>query len=577
MPGKKEKQPLSVTHPELAKEADGWDTGSVTKGSHKKLSWICSNGHHWKAVVKDRASGKGCQKCYFDSPRKFTSLVSKNPVLAKQAFGWNPKDFGIASNKKMAWRCEFGHTWEATIRSRSSSRGCPYCSNNKVWPGFNDIATTHPEISKTLHNANPEAIIAGSEKKFEWKCSLGHIFELKVKERIGRNYGCPYCSNSKVLKGFNDFETKHPELAKEADGWDPSTVIGGSAVSKNWLCSEGHKYRAKVSSRDASNSGCPYCAKQLVLKGFNDLATTHPELAAQADGWDPAKIISKKTSVNWICPNGHKTKASIATRKSGSGCRVCVNQEVLAGYNDLQTKFPELAAEAYGWDPSKVSPGSSKSMTWICSKGHNWKSVVVSRSSLGAGCPYCSNTKVLTGFNDLVTTHPEIAKQASGWDPSKITFGSNSKKLWECQYGHKWTISPTVRTSKGGSGCPSCAETGFDPNSDGYLYFLIHPRWEMFQIGITNVPDNRLSKHSRLGWELLELRGPMDGHLTQQWETAILRMLKAKGADLSNSKIAGKFDGYSEAWTKSTFEVKSIKELMKLTEEFEEETSKKLD
>ena len=60
----------------------------------------------------------------------------------------------------------------------------------------------------------------------------------------------------------------------------------------------------------------------------------------------------------------------------------------------------------------------------------------------------------------------------------------------------------------------------------------------------------------------------MDGHLVQQWETAILRMLKAKGADLSNSKIAGKFDGYSEAWSKSTFEVRSIKELMRLTEEF---------
>ena len=54
------------------------------------------------------------------------------------------------------------------------------------------------------------------------------------------------------------------------------------------------------------------------------------------------------------------------------------------------------------------------------------------------------------------------------------------------------------------------------------------------------------------------------------WERSILHMLKAKGADLSNAKIAGKFDGYSEAWSKSTFEAKSIKELMPLTEEFEE-------
>jgi hypothetical protein len=52
-------------------------------------------------------------------------------------------------------------------------------------------------------------------------------------------------------------------------------------------------------------------------------------------------------------------------------------------------------------------------------------------------------------------------------------------------------------------------------------------------------------------------------------------MLKTKGADLSNSKIAGKFDGYSEAWSKSTFKAESIKELMRLTEEFEEQPLQK--
>ena len=118
-------------------------------------------------------------------------------------------------------------------------------------------------------------------------------------------------------------------------------------------------------------------------------------------------------------------------------------------------------------------------------------------------------------------------------------------------------------------GCPSCAIGGFDPNLKGYFYFLSHPSWEMFQIGITNYPEDRLQKHRKLGWELLEIRGPMDGHLTQQWETAVLRMLKAKGADLSNSNVAGKFDGYSEAWTKSTFEAISILQLMDLTEEYE--------
>ena len=92
----------------------------------------------------------------------------------------------------------------------------------------------------------------------------------------------------------------------------------------------------------------------------------------------------------------------------------------------------------------------------------------------------------------------------------------------------------------------------------------------MLQIGITNDPDSRLSKHKRLGWIVIEVRGPMDGHLTQQWETAILRMLRSKKADLANSQIAGKFDGYSEAWSRSTFQITSIREIMRMTEEFED-------
>ena len=134
--------------------------------------------------------------------------------------------------------------------------------------------------------------------------------------------------------------------------------------------------------------------------------------------------------------------------------------------------------------------------------------------------------------------------------------------------GNKWKT--TVGNRKAGKNCPTCATSGFDPNVSGWLYFLHHSEWEMFQIGITNFPDDRLSKHVGRGWEVIEIRGPMDGHIAREWETAILRMLKHSGADLSNTKIAGKFDGYSEAWSKSTFEVKSIKELMRLTEKYEE-------
>ncbi len=274
----------------------------------------------------------------------------------------------------------------------------------------------------------------------------------------------------------------------------------------------------------------------------------------------------------------HRWKASVIQRTvggysgKGTGCPFCSGVRTLAGFNDLATTHPELAAQAVGWDPSKFSAGSSKSVAWKCGRNHSWKALIVSRTrERAADCPYCTNRKLLKGFNDLQTTHPEIAAEADGWDPTSVTRGMDKSRKWKCSAGHKWKTDVIVRTR--GSGCPSCAPTGYDPNAPAYLYLLEHPIWEMFQIGITNDIDTRMYAHGLLGWECLEYRGPMDALVCRDWETSMLRMLKAKGADLSNSKIAGKFDGYSEAWSKATFEASSIKELMKLTEEYEENDS----
>jgi hypothetical protein len=85
---------------------------------------------------------------------------------------------------------------------------------------------------------------------------------------------------------------------------------------------------------------------------------------------------------------------------------------------------------------------------------------------------------------------------------------------------------------------------------------------EMFQVGISNVPNHRLGDHSRRGWEVIEVRGPMEGHLAQQLETAILHAVERRGAVLGHKARIEKFDGYSEAWTKDSLKVTSIKQLL---------------
>ena len=298
------------------------------------------------------------------------------------------------------------------------------------------------------------------------------------------------------------------------------------------------------------------------MAGFNDLATTHPELATQADGWDPRTVVAgSKTKAKWICELGHRWSAAIQNRAKGIGCPVCANKQVLAGFNDLATTHPELAAQADGWDPRTVTVNSGKRQKWRCNQGHQWEISVDGRRKGLTGCPICSNQQLLIGFNDLATTHPELAAQADGWDPRTVVAGSNKKARWICEQGHRWSAVLANR-SRMEVGCPSCAKFGFDPGIPGFIYLIDNFDLEMLQIGITNFPEKRLAKHSRAGWTVLDLRGPMDGHLAQQLETSLLHSLERRGAILGHKSGIEKFDGYSEAWTRSSLVVTSIKQIL---------------
>jgi predicted GIY-YIG superfamily endonuclease len=426
------------------------------------------------------------------------------------------------------------------------------------------LSITHPDIAKEAYGWDPDLVTFGSQKILHWICKEGHRWKARVSDRTLNSSDCPICSNQKVLAGFNDLATTHPELAKEAYGWDPKAVVAGTNKKLGWMCTFGHTWRASgVQRLRIKEIACPFCRNSLVLEGFNDLLTTHPELAKEAYGWDPKTVMAgTNKKLHWICQAGHKWEAAVERRvRQSHGCPFCGNKKRFVGFNDLLTTHPELAKEAYGWDPKTVMAGTNKKLHWICQAGHKWEATLKDRSQKKSGCPTCSNRSVLEGFNDLLTTHPELAKEACGWDPKTVVAGTNKKLYWICGEGHKWKASGNSRIVNK-SGCPSCAKTGFNPTEKGYLYFLLQPNWEIYQIGITNDFNERFKSHKKNGFELLELRGPMDGHTAQELETAILRFLKSQKADLSPEHIAGKFDGYSESWTMNSFKVNNLKELI---------------
>ena len=252
----------------------------------------------------------------------------------------------------------------------------------------------------------------------------------------------------------------------------PETVSYGSHWRAWWRCEAGHEWQAAVYSR-WEGRGCPYCSGLKVLKGVNDFASLFPELALQ---WHPTKngvirpedVTAKSTKVVWwLCEKGHEWKTSVCGRSKGHGCPVCNNRSLLPGYNDLATANPALAAQ---WHPVKngvlsatqVFPGSKKRVWWQCEKGHEWQAVINDRMHSGCGCPYCANKQILTGFNDLATTEPEISAQ---WDgelngrltPQMLSKGSGKKVWWRCANGHVWRAAVYSRTGIERTGCPICA------------------------------------------------------------------------------------------------------------------------
>ncbi|MBQ9788317.1 MAG: hypothetical protein IJW31_01780 [Lentisphaeria bacterium] len=116
-----------------------------------------------------------------------------------------------------------------------------------------------------------------------------------------------------------------------------------------------------------------------------------------------------------------------------------------------------------GLSPENIKPNSNKRAWWKCANNHSWQMEVFHRTA-GRKCPYCQNKRVWTGYNDLNTLFPQLAKEwnykrNSDKNINDYVPGSAKKVWWKCQQcGHEWQTSIYSRTKRN-SGCPECAKS----------------------------------------------------------------------------------------------------------------------
>lgn len=325
--------------------------------------------------------------------------------------GLTPRQVSYGSKKKIWWQCERGHEWQSSVHTRTSGgSGCPYCANRGTLPGMSLVAA-EPELAKQWHptkngTLTPEQVAPGTHRAVWWRCPQGHEWRAQVKSRTG-GAGCPVCANKRVIPGVNDLGTSHPELAaqwhpEKNNALIPQKVVAGTCRKVWWRCEQGHEWQASIQSR-VKGRGCPVCANKVIVPGVNDLAGVYPQLARQwvqekNGGLRPDQVsIYSNRRVWWRCELGHQWQSVIARRTAnGSACPYCAGKRVLAGFNDLASRMPEIARD---WHPTlngrlmpeQVTVGSGKRVWWQCAYGHVWKAIIYSRTGKQkTGCPVCA-------------------------------------------------------------------------------------------------------------------------------------------------------------------------------------------
>jgi len=211
----------------------------------------------------------------------------------------------------------------------------------KLTPGVNDLATTHPEVAvlwdgERNGDLTPRQVLAGSNRRVWWRCEKGHQWQAMPYALTICGNRCPCCAGKKVIPGENDLVTRYPEVAALWDGernaCSPAEVMPASKKKYWWRCREGHRWQAAAYSLTLLKSGCPYCSGHRKISGQTDLATLHPDVAAMwaADmnrmDLTTAAPTSRKAAW-WRCGRGHLWQAQVCSVVSGrSRCPVCAGR-----------------------------------------------------------------------------------------------------------------------------------------------------------------------------------------------------------------------------------------------------------
>lgn len=259
---------IKKTNPELLDEWNYERNGNlkpdhISIGSSKKVWWKCDKGHEWIATPKQREKGNKCIYCY---PRyqKDKDDVKRKLMNLKNEWDYNKNIITIEETlgkitQKVWWLCPNNHSYEMSLLERYNDFGCPYCSGHRVLKGFNDIASTNPELlnewNYKKNKKSPYELSSGSNYRAWWICSKGHEWEAPIYARVSGS-GCPTC-NSNSIK-INQYTESGKFIQQFNSLTDAGKSVGISVSGIKYACDSNsltNGFQWRIDQGDTSDIG----------------------------------------------------------------------------------------------------------------------------------------------------------------------------------------------------------------------------------------------------------------------------------------------------------------------------------
>ena len=478
--------PRRLTTPEFIDKAkavhgDRFDYSSVDYvNAHTNVTIICPNHGPFPQTPNNHLSGQGCPDCGGSKPLTTASFIQKAKAVHGDHYDYSEVEY-VNAHTYVTIICTDHGPFRQTPNKHLSKNGCPDCGGSKILTTEEFI-----ERAKAIHGDRYNY----SQVKYVNKSTnvtiicLDHgAFDQTPANHVRNEQGCPDCGGTKPLT-TDTFITK--AKAVHGDRYDYAQVEYSKSSTKVTILCPDHGAFEQAANMHLSGQGCPDCggSKPLTSATFIEKAK-----AVHGDRYDYAQVeyLKSNSKVTIYCPDHGPFEQTPNSHLSKAGCPDCAVIANALSKRHSRENFIKRARGVHGdrYTYSSVNYVNANTKVTIFCPDHGPFEQTPTHHLSKKGCPDCAGNKRLN-----TETFVDKARQVHGnrYDYTQVKYVNNSTNVTIICLDHgAFQQAPASHLS--GSGCPDCADYGFNPNDRAVLYYVAITTDDgdtRYKIGITN-------------------------------------------------------------------------------------------